>query len=119
MTRLARDGVASFSNVPLKIALRLGFLVSGISLLVGLATVGERLAGVGVPGWATIVVVVTFVGGCQLIVLGTVGEYVGRIYDEVKARPLYILRNAHGFEAFDRQGFANSRELSPGIEIDP
>ena len=50
------------------------------------------------PGWLTIVLVTSFIGGIQLIVIGVVGEYVGRIYDEVKARPLYLVRELHGFE---------------------
>ena len=64
-------------------------IVSGISKYVGIYTV---------PGWATIVVVVTFIGGIQLVVLGALGEYIGRIYEEVKRRPLYVVRREHGFD---------------------
>ena len=58
----------------------------------------EALGAFLVPGWLTIVLVTSFIGGIRLIVIGVVGEYVGRIYDEVKARPLYLVRELHGFE---------------------
>jgi dolichol-phosphate mannosyltransferase len=63
-------------------------------------TVILRIAGVGiVPGWASLVVLISFLGGVQLIVLGTMGLYVARIHEEVKRRPLYVTRDAVGFEA--------------------
>ena len=99
MVRLATDGLVSFSTAPLRLALDLGFVVSGLAFLFGIATVITKLAGAFlVPGWLTIVLVTSFIGGIQLIVIGVVGEYVGRIYDEVKARPLYLVRELHGFE---------------------
>ena len=99
MIRLATDGLVSFSTAPLRLALDLGFIVSGLAFFFGIATLITKLAGAFlVPGWLTIVLVTSFVGGIQLIVIGVVGEYVGRIYDEVKARPLYLVRELHGFE---------------------
>jgi polyisoprenyl-phosphate glycosyltransferase len=99
MIRLATDGLVSFSTAPLRLALDIGFVVSGLSFLFGIGTLVSKFAGVLlVPGWLTIVLVTSFVGGIQLIVIGVVGEYVGRIYDEVKARPLYLVRDLHGFE---------------------
>jgi polyisoprenyl-phosphate glycosyltransferase len=99
MIRLATDGLVSFSTAPLRLALDLGFIVSALAFLFGIATLITKLAGSFlVPGWLTIVLVTTFIGGIQLIVIGVVGEYVGRIYDEVKARPLYLVRELHGFE---------------------
>ena len=99
MIRLATDGLVSFSTRPLRLALDLGFVVSGLSFLFGLATLVSKFAGTFlVPGWLTIVLVTSFVGGIQLMVIGVVGEYVGRIYDEVKARPLYLVRELEGFE---------------------
>ena len=99
MLRLATDGLVSFSTAPLRLALNLGFVVSGLAFLFGIATLITKLAGAFlVPGWLTIVLVTSFIGGMQLIVVGVVGEYVGRIYDEVKARPLYLVRELHGFE---------------------
>ena len=99
MIRLATDGLVSFSTAPLRLALDLGFVVSGLAFFFGIATLITKLAGAFlVPGWLTIVLVTSFIGGIQLIVIGVVGEYVGRIYDEVKARPLYLVRELHGFE---------------------
>ena len=96
---LGVDGLIGFSRVPLQIAVVLGFLVSIGAFLFGLVEIGLRLARVGVvPGWASVIVVMTFLGGVQLIVMGMVGTYVGRIYEEVKARPLYIVREAKGFD---------------------
>jgi dolichol-phosphate mannosyltransferase len=99
MIRLATDGLVSFSTAPLRLALDVGFIVSALAFLFGIATLIAKLAGAYVvPGWLTIVLVTSFIGGIQLIVIGVVGEYVGRIYDEVKARPLYLVRELHGFE---------------------
>jgi polyisoprenyl-phosphate glycosyltransferase len=100
LIKLGADGIVSFSNLPLRAAMMLGFLVAGTSFVLGLVAIALRIADVGaVPGWASIVVVVSFLGGVQLIVMGTVGVYVARIYEEVKGRPLYILRDAIGFAA--------------------
>jgi polyisoprenyl-phosphate glycosyltransferase len=83
----------------MRLALDLGFVVSAVAFLFGIATLITKLAGAFlVPGWLTIVLVTSFIGGIQLIVIGVVGEYVGRIYDEVKARPLYLVRDLHGFD---------------------
>ena len=99
MSRLATDGFVSFSTRPLRLALDVGFVVSALAFLFGLATLVSKFAGTFlVPGWLTIVLVTSFIGGIQLIVIGVVGEYVGRIYDEVKARPLYLVRERHGFD---------------------
>lgn len=98
MLRFAADGILSFSNVPLKLALRAGFVISLLSVAFGFSAVAARINGVAVPGWASLVVFVTFLGGVQLIVLGVIGAYVGRIYDEVRLRPLYFVRAAHGFD---------------------
>jgi len=98
MIRLATDGLVSFSTRPLRLALDLGFAVAALSFLFGIASLISKFAGTFlVPGWLTIVLVTSFIGGIQLMVVGVVGEYVGRIYDEVKARPLYLVRELHGF----------------------
>jgi dolichol-phosphate mannosyltransferase len=89
---LAMDGLISFSYAPLKLATRTGFVVSAGSFLFAAAVIALRLWwSIAVPGWASLVVVVLFLGGIQLITIGILGEYVGRIYDEVKRRPLYIV----------------------------
>ena len=99
MFRLARDGIFSFSNIPLRIVLRGGFFVSGLAILETIFAIVNKLGGYHVvPGWASIVILVSFVSGVQLIVLGVVGEYIGLIYDEVKQRPIYLVGELHGFE---------------------
>ena len=101
MVRLALDGVVSFSNAPLRLALTVGFIVSGTAFLTGVAAIVAKVAHLyaGVPGWASVVVIMSFLGGVQLIVLGTMGLYVARIYDEARSRPLYVVRDAYGFAA--------------------
>ena len=99
MLRLAANGIVSFSHVPLRFALIFGVAVAGLSFVVGVYALLVKLLGQTVPGWASTVVPIAFLGGVQLIVLGMMGAYIGRIYDEVKQRPLYIVRNLHGFPA--------------------
>lgn len=111
LIRLALDGIISFSNVPLRLVLQLGFLVSVVSFCAGLTAIVTKLSGAyAVPGWASIVVYVSFIGGVQLTVIGVMGEYVGRIYEEVKQRPLYLVRDLHGFGQQDaRPSFLSTR----------
>lgn len=93
MFRLASDAITGFSYFPLQLATYLGFTAAGLGLLVLLVVIIARLAGSQfLAGQAVIVIVVLFLGGVQLISLGMMGEYVGRLYDEAKDRPLYILR---------------------------
>ena len=97
MLKFATDGIVSFSNAPLRLALTVGFVVSGASFVFGLAAMVAKLAGLyAVPGLASIAVVLSFLGGIQLIVLGVMGEYIARIYDEVKDRPLYVIKELRG-----------------------
>lgn len=99
MLHLAGTGITSFSNVPLKLALRVGYVIALLSIAFGISALAAKLAGAAVPGWASIAVVTSFVGGFQLILIGILGEYLARVYDEVKSRPLYLVRNLHGFDA--------------------
>ena len=99
MLKLASDAIVGFSTLPLRLALNLGFVVSALSIVFGLSALGTKLAGgFAVPGWASIMILVGLVGGIQLIVIGVIGEYIGRIYDEVKQRPLYLVSASHGFD---------------------
>ena len=92
MARLAVDGITNFSYLPLQLATYAGFFVAGLSLIGILAAVIVRVfLGHELTGQATTLVSVLFLGGIQLIFLGVIGEYLGRIYDEVKGRPLYLL----------------------------
>jgi len=90
MIKFAADAILSFSTSTLRLGLALGFIISGLSVLFGLVTIVMRLTSQTVPGWATTVVTVSFLGGAQLMVMGIIGEYVSRIYDEVKSRPLFV-----------------------------
>jgi len=99
MLRFATDGITSFSHVPLQLAMTLGFLFAGVALLGIPAIVAMRFSGSReFFGQATTLVSVLFLGGVQLICLGIVGEYLGRIYNEVKRRPLYLISGKWGFE---------------------
>ncbi len=94
MIRFAIDGITSFSRVPLKLATGLGFLVSFLSFIKIIELVINRYRGTSVPGWTSIMVAVLFLGGVQLISIGIIGEYIGRIHEEVKERPLYLIEDA-------------------------
>ncbi len=100
MLPFAIDAITSFSYFPLQLATYLGFIVASIALLAIVLVVGLRLFGPETPllGQATTLVTVLFLGGVQLISLGIIGEYLGRIYDEVKGRPLYLVDETWGFE---------------------
>jgi glycosyltransferase involved in cell wall biosynthesis len=99
MVKFAADGIVSFSNAPLRLALGLGFLVSAASFVYAFVAILLKVTGAfTVPGWTTIILATTFLGGVQLIVLGVVGEYVGRTYIETKRRPLYIVNRSAGLE---------------------
>lgn len=99
MISFALDGITSFSYKPLKIATYLGFLLSLSSFVYLLIVLYQGLfTDTTQPGWATIVVLNLLFNGIILILLGVIGEYIGRIYDESKDRPLYIVREARGFE---------------------
>jgi glycosyltransferase involved in cell wall biosynthesis len=112
MIDLALDGLLSFSKVPLRLILRLGFLVSAVSFLAGVAAVACKITGVYVvTGWTSVVVAIFFLGGVQLTVLGLIGEYIGRIYEQVKDRPLYIVRQSVGFPAESTAEEERTREV--------
>jgi dolichol-phosphate mannosyltransferase len=91
MLRFSFDAISSFSNVPLQAAMVLGFVFSIVAFLGIPVAIGFRIAGEFVPGIATVLLAVLLLGGIQLITVGIIGEYLGRVYDEVKGRPLYIV----------------------------
>ncbi|MCL6477815.1 MAG: glycosyltransferase family 2 protein [Peptococcaceae bacterium] len=94
MLRFALDGITSFSHKPLKLAAYLGFVTSLASFVYLLVSLGQKLfTNSTVAGWASLIACLLLLNGVILILLGILGEYVGRIYDETKNRPLYILRN--------------------------
>jgi len=100
MVRLASNGIMGFSTAPLRLALGTGVFLAFASVIYGMVAIGLKLAGESlVPGYASLLFAITFLSGIQLIVMGMVGLYVGRIYDEARSRPLYVVRETHGFDA--------------------
>ena len=96
----ALDGITSFSFLPLKVWSYVGVGISFVSLVYALFLVLRTLIfGIDVPGYASLMVAILFLGGVQLITLGVIGEYLSRIYQEVKGRPLYFVREQYGFDS--------------------
>jgi polyisoprenyl-phosphate glycosyltransferase len=105
MLRLAANGIVGFSTAPLKLAMSAGFLLAFASFLYGLVAIALKLTGVQiVPGYTSLLVAVTFLSGVQLAVVGMVGLYVARVYDEARGRPLYLVQEARGFGEADVDG---------------
>ncbi|MDJ0601888.1 MAG: glycosyltransferase family 2 protein [Crocosphaera sp.] len=95
----ALDGITSFSLVPLKVWSYLGLFLSLIAFTYGsFLIIRTIILGIDVPGYASLMVTMLFIGGVQLITLGILGEYLGRIYEETKQRPLYLIRERYGFQ---------------------
>jgi len=104
MIRFAVDGISSFSHFPLQVATFLGFLATAIAFLGLPLTIAARYAGMYERGVPSVLFVVLLLGGLQLMVLGLIGEYIARIYDEVKHRPLYIVRDRANVDAPAEEG---------------
>jgi polyisoprenyl-phosphate glycosyltransferase len=104
MVKLAANGILGFSSAPLRLALSMGVFLAIASVIYGVVAISLKLAGQPlVPGYASLLFAITFLSGIQLAVMGMVGLYVGRIYDEARARPLYVVREKHGFGDSDSQ----------------
>jgi polyisoprenyl-phosphate glycosyltransferase len=102
MIHFSLDAITSFSHLPLQLATTFGFLLASISLIGIIVAAFLRLFVGAIVGQASTLILVLFLGGIQLIFLGIIGEYLGRIYDEVRARPLYIVHHVLGAEKPDR-----------------
>lgn len=96
MLKFAIDGVTSFSEIPLRFATYLGFGVSLLAFVYAIVVLALKLFGLNEPGYTSIMAAILFLGGVQLITIGIVGEYLGRIYDQVKQRPLYFVASVEG-----------------------
>ena len=113
MIHFAMDGIISFSLVPLKLAIWTGFLAIWIAVAGIIVAVVDRLLDKNLTrGWASLFVAVLFMGGVQLVSLGILGEYLGRIYTEVKRRPLYVVQERLGFPASSTKEMARSFEVN-------
>ncbi len=107
LLKLALDGIFSFSTIPLTLATYFGLIVSGIALIGAVFTLLQKIfsdyfakIGLGpVPGYATTLISILFLGGIQLIFLGIIGSYLSRIYDEVKGRPQWVIKEKTGFDS--------------------
>ena len=99
MLRFAADGILSFSTKPLQISIGLGIFSSFLSLIVICYALFLRIfTNIWVEGWTAIMIAVLFIGGIQLLCIGILGNYIGRIYSESKNRPLYFVRQYRGFD---------------------
>jgi glycosyltransferase involved in cell wall biosynthesis len=95
--KLGLDGIISFSHIPLQLASIMGFVFATISFIfILLVAIGRLFFNLGIVGWASTMSVILLIGGIQLITLGIIGEYLARIYDEVKGRPEYIIKEKTG-----------------------
>jgi dolichol-phosphate mannosyltransferase len=101
MIKFATDAFVGFSTAPLRIALVGGFIIAMLAVGYGVVAIALKLAGLPyVPGYASLLVTIVFLSGVQLMVMGMVGQYVARVYDEARGRPLYLVREARGFESW-------------------
>lgn len=98
MVHFALDGITSFSYIPLKLATYMGFTFSFVSFLYLIWVIIQKFFGHAVRGWASTIATQLFFNGIILLILGIMGEYIGRIYDESKNRPLYIIKEKVGFD---------------------
>ena len=94
MVRFAIDGITSFSFLPLRLATWTGFLVSALAFLYIVVVIVLKFLGINWPGYTSLMAAILFLGGVQLIMIGILGEYLGRVFDEVKRRPLYLVRES-------------------------
>ncbi|HUO73273.1 MAG TPA: glycosyltransferase family 2 protein [Solirubrobacteraceae bacterium] len=101
MLRFSLDAISSFSHRPLQLATLLGFVISTLAFIAIPVVIVLRLSGSYLPGFGSITIAVLLLGGIQLIAIGIIGEYVGRIYDEVKGRPLYLVRASRNLTELD------------------
>ena len=95
MMRFATDGISGFSNWPLKVATMLGFAVSGIAFILIIYSLYQKFFGYTEVGWTSLHISVLFLGGVQLLGIGILGEYLGRVSENVKNRPTYIVKNSN------------------------
>jgi len=109
MVRFAVDGLTSFSSAPLRLSMWVGVASSAFAFIYAARVIIQGLQGHTAPGWASTLVSVLFLGGVQLITIGLMGEYIGRIFDEVKGRPLYLVREVIG---------RDSTTLNPALSAD-
>lgn len=115
LLRFAFAGLTAFSNFPLKVWSLIGALVSGLAFIyIVVRLIRTLIYGIDVPGYESIIVTVLFLGGVQLLTLGIIGDYLGRVFDEAKGRPLFVVR-----ESFGIAGAGSDVAVGPGAGLDP
>jgi glycosyltransferase involved in cell wall biosynthesis len=117
MVRFALDAIVSFSHAPLQLATVIGFICAALAFLGIPVAIVFRLTGQFVPGITTTVIAVLLLGGIQLMAIGVTGEYVGRIYDEVKRRPLYLVRSRRNIDVVPDA--TSTSDVAPSTEVAP
>ncbi|WP_156840024.1 glycosyltransferase family 2 protein [Novosphingobium aquimarinum] len=118
MLRFAIDGILSFSTKPLQLSVALGLIAATLAILGIFYALALRVfTSIWVEGWTALMIAVLFIGGVQLFSLGILGEYVGRIYSEVKRRPLYVVGERVGFD--DERGAATVTEINRPTATNP
>jgi polyisoprenyl-phosphate glycosyltransferase len=115
MIKFALDGLTSFSTAPLRVATWMGYAASFLAFLYLFVVFVQVALGMTVDGWASIMVVALFMGGVQLICLGILGEYIGRVFNEVKPRPIYIVEKVAGEKADDTSGTPRRTRMKKAV----
>ena len=117
MLQFAFDGITSFSTAPLKLATWLGYSASLLAFIYLVSVLVQKFVGGTVQGWSSIMVAVLFLGGVQLICVGILGEYLGRVFNEIKPRPLYVVDEVVGANAASAaQAWSDTRSDAPELE---
>ncbi len=115
MLKFSLDAISSFSHRPLQLATLFGFLISTLAFVAIPVVVVLRILGSYLPGFSALTIVVLLLGGIELIAIGIIGEYVGRIYDEVKGRPLYLVRARRNLSDPEARQPGSGRRSEPGL----
>ncbi len=115
MLKFSLDAISSFSHRPLQLATLVGFLISTLAFVAIPIVVVLRILGSYLPGFSALTIVVLLLGGIELIAIGIIGEYVGRIYDEVKGRPLYLVRARRNLTDPDAREPNSGQRAEPGL----
>ncbi|MDQ6730385.1 MAG: glycosyltransferase family 2 protein [Actinomycetota bacterium] len=115
MLKFSLDAISSFSHRPLQLATLFGFLISTLAFVAIPIVVVLRILGSYLPGFSALTIVVLLLGGIELIAIGIIGEYVGRIYDEVKGRPLYLVRARRNLTDPDAREPNSGQRAEPGL----
>jgi glycosyltransferase involved in cell wall biosynthesis len=117
LVSFAFSGIAGFSKLPLRVWGGLGAVISLLAFAyIAVRLVRTAIYGIDVPGYESIIITLLFLGGIQLVSLGVIGEYLGRVFDEVKGRPLYVVRGAYGFADESGSRYETERE-APSFRV--